>query len=73
MWRTATMVSDSRVLVVGASAEEFAHVKECLTGWECVTAPLNDEETAVASVPDGATLIVVYARKVEKNTMAICE
>lgn len=60
-------------LVVGASVEEFTQVKGYLSDWECVSAPLNDEETVVSSIPGTAKLIIVYARKKEKNTLAICE
>ena len=45
------MPSGSIAIVVGASAEEFDHVKQCLSNWQCVAAPLNDEETEVSSMP----------------------
>ena len=61
------------VLVVGASAEELAHVEQCLTDWRCVSVSLNSEETGVSSIPQGAKLIIAYARKVGKNTLGICE
>jgi len=60
-------------IVVGASAEEFDHVKQCLSNWQCVAAPLNDEETEVSSMPAAAEVIIIYARKNPKNTLAICE
>lgn len=71
--RDAVMANDLTVLVVGASVEEFTHVKGCLSDRECVSVPLNDEETAVSSIPAAAKLIIVYARKNERNTLAICE
>ena len=67
------MVSGLTALVVGASGEEFAHVEQCLSDWKCVNALLNDEETAVSSIPAAARLMIVYARKDEKSTLAICE
>ena len=68
------MVSGLIALVVGASAAEFAHVEQCLSDWQCVNAPLDDdEETAVSPIPAGARLMIVYARKDGKNTLAICE
>lgn len=67
------MGNDFIALVVGASEEEFTHVKRRLSDWKCVSVPLNDEETAVSSIPASAKLIIVYARKKEKNTLAICE
>ncbi len=38
-----------------------------------MAAPLNDEETEVSSIPTTAQLIIVYARKNQNNTRAICE
>ncbi len=67
------MASRFTAVVVGVSEEEFAHVEWCLSDWECVAAPLNDQETAVASVPPTAKLMIVYARKQQKDTLAICE
>jgi|GEM_PF-3616413 len=67
------MPSGSIAIVVGASAEKFDHVKQCLSNWQCVTAPLNDEETEVSSMPAATEVIMVYARKNPKNTPAICE
>jgi response regulator RpfG family c-di-GMP phosphodiesterase len=67
------MTSGSIAIVVGASAEELDHVKQCLSDWQCVDAPLNDEETEVSSMPAAAEVIIVYARKSPKNTLAICE
>jgi hypothetical protein len=42
------MTSGSIAIAVGASAEELDHVKQCLSDWQCVDAPLNDEETEVS-------------------------
>ncbi|MBW8042597.1 MAG: hypothetical protein FVQ85_21740 [Planctomycetes bacterium] len=67
------MTSGSIAIVVGALAEELDHVKQCLSDWQCVDAPLNDEETAVSSMPAAAKVIIVYSRKNPKNTLSICE
>ena len=67
------MANDSMTILVGASVEELAHVGQCLSDWKCVSVALNDEKTAVSSVPAAAKLIVGYAPKVEENTLAICE
>jgi len=67
------VASHCKAIVVGASGEELAHVRQCLSDWECATAFLNEEETAVSSIPPGAKPIIVYARKDQKNTLAICE
>jgi PleD family two-component response regulator len=67
------MTDGSRVIVVGASEEEFDYVKQCLSDWQCVNAPLNDEGTAVSSLSATPGLFIVYAQKSEKDTLAICE
>jgi len=67
------MAGDLKAIVVGASEEELAHVGQCLPDWECVSAPLNDEGTGVSSIPPAARLMIVYARKQQKDTLAICE
>ncbi len=67
------MASRSTAVVVGASEEEFADVQRCLSKWDCIAAPLNDQETAVSSIPLTAKLMIVYARKQQKDTLSICE
>ena len=67
------MANDSMAIVVGASAEEFVHVEQCLADWQCASVSLNNEQTGVSSIPQGAKLVIVYARKVEKDTLGICE
>ena len=67
------MASRFTAVVVGASEEELADVQWCLSDWECVAAPLNDQETAISSIPPTAKLMIVYARKQQKDTLAICE
>lgn len=67
------MASRSTAVVVGASEEEFAHVEQCLADWQCMNASLRDEKMAVSSIPEIAKLCVVYARKDQKNTLALCE
>ncbi len=67
------MTDSSTVIVVGASEEEFGHVKQCLSDWQCVAESLKDDGTAVSSKPGTSGLFVVYAQKSEKNTLAVCE
>ncbi len=63
-------MSESQIaLVAGASVEQFAHLQECVPDWECVSVPLNDEETAIRSIRTALALAIVYARKEEKNTL----
>ena len=67
------MTSGSIAIVVGASEDEFDHIKQCLSDWQCVAASLNDDGTAVSSMPATPGLFIVYAQKSGKNTLAICE
>ena len=67
------MDSDLTALVVAASAEEFAHVEACLPDWKCVAVPLTEEGTGLSSIPTRTKLVIVYARKDKKGTLAICE
>ena len=64
--------SDRTAIVVGASADELAHVQECLPDWRCLVALLDDEEISISMIPEGAELAVVYARQSEAKTLAIC-
>ena len=64
-------VDDPTALIVGASAEELAHAEKCLSGWQCVAVTVDDETDArPASGAPG--LVVVYARKDEKETLGVC-
>lgn len=67
------MASRFTAVVVGASEEEFADVQWCLYDWDCVGVPPNDEQTGVSSIPLAVRLMIVYARKQQKDTLAICE
>lgn len=67
------MADGSTGLVVGASVEEFAHVGQCLSDWECVRAPQNGQESGASLVPARPKLIIVYARKEWESTQAICQ
>ena len=67
------MTDSSSAIVVGASEEEFDHVKQCLSDWQCVAESLTDDGTAVSSMPATPELFVIYAQKSEKSTLAICE
>ena len=63
---------DPIALVVGASAEELAHVRECLSGWRVAVGDVDGGADG-CSLPERPGLIVVYARKAEKETFAVCE
>lgn len=61
-------------LIVGAeSAEQVAHVKNCLLDWERETIVLDDEGTLSPEVLSSTPrLILLYARKDEEGTLSIC-
>ena len=63
---------DSIALVAGASAEELEHVRECLSDWQCAVTNVNGG-TDGCSLSERPELIVLYARKAKKETLAICE
>ena len=67
------MAETSTALVVGASEEEFHHVKQCLSDWECVSAPQNGQESGGSLVPAIPKLIIAYARKEWEYTKTICQ
>ena len=67
------MAGNCIAIVVGPSEEEFSHVEQCLADWQCMNASLRDEQMAVSSIPETAELCVVYARKDQKSTLALCE
>ena len=67
------MTNDSVLLIVGASAEEFDHAKQCFPTWRCVAATLDDNQTIVSATSEAVRLILVYAGKTEKQTLAVCQ
>lgn len=69
----AMAARDSIAFIVGASAEEFVDVQRCLSDWKCVNLPVGDDGPAVSSIAATPQLIVVYALKDEKKTLAVCE
>ena len=61
------LTDPSRAIVVGASADEFAHLTQCLSGWELVNVPLDKKQTRIScalpaaqvrQMPDDATLAI---------------
>jgi len=64
--------SDFIALILGASQQELSHVSECLSPWRVVTGDLANGSDG-DSLPGRPGLIVVYAQKAEKETLAICE
>ena len=67
------MADGSTALVVGASEKDFDHVKQCLSDWECVSAPQNGLESGASLIPATPKLIIVYARKDWEYTKTICQ
>ncbi|ODS29798.1 MAG: hypothetical protein SCARUB_05099 [Candidatus Scalindua rubra] len=66
--------TNSMILVVGATREETIHIETCLMDWKYEIAPLNVEGTGIDSpIPKTPIMMLVYAQKDTKNTIAICE
>lgn len=58
-------------VVVGASEEERAHIKQCLPAdWGCENISPSEDDLAVISTD--VKLFIVRARKEQKDTLAIC-
>lgn len=68
------ILEKAHIVVVGATPEESSHVKGCLPDWEFADASLNAEGTAIADpISAEPRIMLVYARKEQKNTLALCE
>ncbi len=68
------MTTNSMILVVGATREETIHIETCLKDCKYDIFPLNVEGTGIDSpIPNTPILMLVYAQKDPKNTIAICE
>ena len=70
-----TAANNPIAAIVGAPSEELAHIEQCLSDWQCVTAPVDDKGTVISptSALKEAELIVVYAREDKSKTLNICE
>ena len=61
-------------LVVDASDQQIAHLKNCLSDWECVIVPVNDQGIAYeCSTPTPPMVAILYAQDEVNSTLAICE
>ena len=67
------MKDQQTVAVIGASDEAFDHVRRCLVEWNCVKVPPAESGIEAASLPASVSLILLYARKVRQQTMAVCQ
>lgn len=67
------MADEPTALIVGASAEEFDHARQCLPSWRCVSAVIDTRQADVRSVPKDVQLNLVYARKEENETLIVCK
>ncbi len=61
------MTDHSRAIAVGASADELAHLTQCLSGWELVNAPLDEEQTGI-SCPLPAAQLVTSRHEISQGT-----
>lgn len=65
--------NSSTALIVNVLADECDHVQQCLGEWRCVAGELDDNQRITSEIPEQLPLALVYARKTEKETLAICE
>jgi len=70
-----TAANNPIAAIVGAPCEELSHIEQCLSDWQCVTAPVDDKATAIIHTPalEEAELIVVYGQEDKSKTSNICE
>lgn len=64
--------SNRTALLVGAFAQELAHVQQCLPDWRCLIVPLDEKGIEASMIPSGADLVIVYAQIKKVETLAIC-
>ena len=68
------MGNSPTILVVGATLEQAAQVKDCLPDWGCLQVSLSDEgKPSVSPTTSKPTVILVFARKEQEKTVSICE
>jgi len=67
-------MADNPIIIVSeASGEDFIHLQQCLPDWQCQIAPPINEDPAFSWFPPLVELIIVYAQKEQRETLAICE
>jgi len=67
-------MADNPIIVVSeASGEDFIHLQQCLPDWQCQVAPPINEDPTLSWFPPLVELIIVYAQKELRETLAICE
>jgi len=64
----------STILVVGPTTQEFAHVVNCLSDWDCLLCPVDEDSTTISPPTPTPTpnVILVCARKEPERTVSIC-
>jgi response regulator RpfG family c-di-GMP phosphodiesterase len=60
-------------IVSEASGEDLIHLQQCLPTWQCQIAPPVNEDATLSWFPPLSELIIVYAQKEQRETLAICE
>lgn len=56
-------MANGSIAVVGASEEQYEHIKQCLADWRCEEAVLKDEGNEISSIPVTALLVILFALK----------
>ena len=61
------------IIISEASGQDLIHIQKCLPNWQCQVAPPINEDATLSWFPPLAELIIVYAQKEQRETLAICE
>jgi len=67
------MANNPIIIISEASEEDVIHLQQYLPKWDCQIAPPIKEDATLSWFPPRAELIIVYAKKEQGETSAICE
>ena len=68
------MANAPTALLLGANDQQIAHLKNCLSDWQCVIVPLNDQGIANKCSTSAPPEVAILDAQDEVNTtLAICE
>jgi len=67
------MANNPVIIISEASEEDLIHLQQFLPKWDCQIAPPINEDATLSWFPPRVELIIVYAKKEQGETSAICE